>query len=123
MEKTKRNRRTRNLIVAMVFGGNSANWPHPQIWRLHNIREMTDMLRKWCPEFYLSLLENHITPSSGTIWLTTYLNHYEKQYTISASNIREFRKYMELHKKLGREDTIKHIKAEKRDKKIKQLLE
>ena len=122
MEKTKRTRRTRNLIVAMTFGGQNPMLPHPQIWRVHDMREITDMLRKFCGEFYMTLCDNHITPSSSAIWMTTYQNDYEREFTINWANIREFKRYMEMRKEIGRDATMAYIKAELRDDALEKVL-
>jgi len=122
MAKTKHTRRNRNLIVAMTFGGQMPLWPHPQVWRVHDIRQITDMLRKFCGEFYMVLCDNHTTPSSATIWMTTYQNDYERHFTISCANIREFKRYMEMRKEIGRDATMAYIKAELRENAINKVL-
>jgi hypothetical protein len=108
----------------MTFGGQGQRplVPHPQIWRVHDMREITDMLRKFCGEFYMVLCDNYITPSSSTIWMTTYQHDYERHFTISCANIREFKRYMEMRKEIGREATMAYIKVELRDKALEKVL-
>ena len=122
MEKTKRIRRNRNLIVAMTFGGQNPMLPHPQIWRVHDMREITDMLRKFCGEFYMTLCQNHFVPSNAKIWMTTYQNDYEREFTINWANIREFKRYMEMRKEIGLDATLAYIKAELRDEALEKVL-
>lgn len=122
MEKTKRIRRNRNLIVAMTFGVQKPMIPHPQIWRVHNMRDITDMLRKFSGEFYMTLCQNHFVPSDAKIWMTTYLNDYEREFTINWANIREFKRYMEMRKEIGLDATLALIKAELRDEALEKVL-
>lgn len=122
MEKTKRTRRNRNLIVAMTFGGQNPMLPHPQIWRVHDMRAITDMLRKFSGEFYMTLCQYHFVPSSAKIWMTTYRNDIEREFTINCVNIREFKRYMDMRKEIGLDATLAHIKAELRDEALEKVL-
>jgi hypothetical protein len=70
----------------------------------------------------MTLCDNHITPSSSAIWMTTYQNDYERHFTISCANIREFKRYMEMRKEIGRDATMAYIKAELRENAINKVL-
>ena len=96
--------------------------PHPQIWRVHDMREITDMPRKFSGEFYLALCQHHFVPSSAKIWMTTYRNDIEREFTINWANIREFKRYMDMRKEIGLEATLANIKAELREEALNKVL-
>lgn len=86
------------------------------------MREITDMLRKFSGEFYLTLCEHHFVPSNAKIWMTTYRNDIEREFTINCANIREFKRYMDMRKKIGLDATLAHIKAELREDALNKVL-
>jgi hypothetical protein len=106
----------------MTFGGQNPILPHPQIWRVHDMRQITDMLRKFSGEFYMILCQNHFIPSAAKIWMTTYRNDYEREFTINCVNIREFKRYMDMRKEIGLDATLSYIKAELRDEALEKVL-
>lgn len=70
----------------------------------------------------MTLCQNHFVPSNAKIWMTTYQNDYEREFTINWANIREFKRYMEMRKEIGRDATMAHIKAELRDDALEKVL-